>query len=57
MNKTGIDDCLNKNGWLCTHWKRYKESVSHGEKWHYTLTTFWVRIVHCVYDQSTPFRY
>jgi len=56
MNKTGYEDCLNKNGWLCTHWKRYKESVGHGEKWHYTLTTFWVRIIHSVYDQSTSFR-
>ena len=45
IRKYGFNDSINQNGWLCTNWKKYKTSIGHGDKWHYTLTRFWINII------------
>jgi hypothetical protein len=41
----GFDKTIEKNGWLCESWKRYKTSIGHGDKWNYTLTRFWINVL------------
>jgi len=55
LYKKGLEDSLDQQGWLCTRWKAYKESIGHGEKWHYTLTRFWVHIIHNLNNSSEDF--
>jgi hypothetical protein len=42
----GYDNTINPNGFLCTYWKKYKDSIGHGHLWHYTLTRFWINILY-----------
>lgn len=44
--KFGFEKTIDKNGWLCNSWKKYKTSIGHGDKWNYTLTRFWVNILY-----------
>jgi hypothetical protein len=55
LRKYGLLNSLDKTGWLCTSWKTYKESIGHGELWHYTLTCFWVRIINKSMSQYPDF--
>ena len=58
LKEKGFEDCIDGEGWLCKHWRSYKESIGHGEKWHFTLTTFWVRIIHHASQEShSSFKY
>jgi len=41
----GFETAINPVGWLCTCWKRYKQSIGHGHLWNYTLTRFWAHIL------------
>jgi hypothetical protein len=41
----GLNNTIDKNGWLCTNWIRYKTSIGHGDLWHYSLTRFWAHIL------------
>lgn len=43
---TGIKDTINPDGWLMSHWRRYKASIGHGHLWHYTLTRLWINIIY-----------
>jgi hypothetical protein len=46
LKKFGYAESIKKDSWLCRNWKRYKESIGHGHLWHYTLTRFWLEILH-----------
>lgn len=41
----GYNNTINKSGWLCKNWKKYKTSIGHGDKWNYTLTVFWTNYI------------
>lgn len=41
----GLNNTIDKTGWFCTNWIRYKTSIGHGDLWHYTLTRFWTHIL------------
>lgn len=43
--KHGYTKTIDPNGWLCTNWKAYKESIGHNHLWNYTLTRFWANIL------------
>jgi len=45
LTNYGYQNTINPQGWLCTHWKRYKASIGHGHLWHYTLTRFWATLL------------
>lgn len=50
--KYGLKNTIDKNGWLCTNWKKYKASIGHGNLWHYTLTRFWTELLYSIATQS-----
>lgn len=50
----GIDNTLSTNGWLCSNWKKYKDSIGHGHLWNYTLTIFWVKYIHNLIIKDKP---
>lgn len=41
----GFNNTIDKNGWLCTNWIKYKTSIGHGNLWHYSLTRFWAHVI------------
>ena len=45
LNTYKYSGTVNPSGWLCTHWKAYKESVGHNHLWNYTMTRFWANIL------------
>lgn len=45
LERFGLEDCLDPNGTLCQRWYRFKDSVGHGQRWHVTLTLFWVQLL------------
>jgi len=49
----GKKDCIKADGWLCKNWFKYKASIGHGKLWHFTLTTFWVKIVADIIEKTT----
>jgi len=46
LREYGYSNTINSNGWLMKHWKAYKTSIDHGHLWHYSLTRFWIEILH-----------
>lgn len=48
----GINDAINKKGWLCKNWKKYKNGIGHGHLWNYTLTIFWVKQIYSLMDKD-----
>jgi hypothetical protein len=45
LQRFGYENTIDKTGWLCTSWKRYKTSIGHGDKWNYTMTRFWSTVI------------
>lgn len=62
----GYENTIDPKGWLCTNWKKYKQSIGHGHLWNYTLTRFWANILYNIqgkhnyksfdelYDNNSP---
>lgn len=41
IKERGVSYAMRADGWLCPAWRRYKQSIGHGERWNFTLTKFW----------------
>lgn len=52
LMKFGYHDTIDPESWLCTHWKKYKSSIGHGNLWHYTLTIFWASILYILQSRK-----
>eukprot|EP00698_Gefionella_okellyi_P004700 TRINITY_DN14296_c0_g1_i1.p1 TRINITY_DN14296_c0_g1~~TRINITY_DN14296_c0_g1_i1.p1 ORF type:complete len:303 (+),score=31.85 TRINITY_DN14296_c0_g1_i1:130-909(+) len=54
LTNHGLEDSINPSGWLCSSWQRYKESIGHGHLWNYSLTRFWVELIHRQMSSAAP---
>lgn len=46
LEHRGYKNTINPEGWLCTHWKKYKTSMGQGNLWNYSLIRMWTEIIH-----------
>jgi hypothetical protein len=51
LTEYGYNKTIDKTGPLCTSWKKYKTSVGHEKLWNYTLTRFWINILHSLHQK------
>lgn len=46
LKNYGYDKTIDKSGWLCVNWNKYKNTIGHAHLWNYTLTKFWIDQIH-----------
>jgi len=46
LKNKGYTGTVDPEGWLCRNWIKYKKTIGHGHLWNYSLTRFWVNIIH-----------